>query len=324
MKCCLNIVDERRIENTVIVTGLRRIQRSIKKHGLLLTVMLAMRLVKNFRLDIAAEVKVIWARLQSKEGKVTRIVQGNYMQLDLSDVGISKELFLTGVHELHSTLEFRRNLKSGMTVLEVGANIGYYALIATQHIGPDGKIVAIEPSPPNVQALRKNIELNNAQDMIHVHPYAAGREAGHLPFYIVSKSNLSSFINRESYGIRLMSIVDVMVLPVDEILERERLTIDYFRMDLEGFESEVIEGMANTLQSERPPRGGFIEVHSRILNENGYSARGFLERMKELGYAVKTARWRGREDIAVHSNIEFYAHPLSEEAHWETFFVRSS
>ena len=246
------------------------------------------------------------------------------MKLDLSDVGISKQLYLTGVHEASSTRQFREELGPGMVLLEVGANIGYYALIATQHIRPAGRIVALEPSPVSLKSLQENLELNNVEDMVDVYPFAAGSQSGHLPFYMVSKRNLSGFINREGPGIDLVSEIVVKVTPVDDFLRTLDVTIDYFRMDLEGFEIEVVKGMCETLTAVPGPAGGFIEVHSRLLNENGFSARLFLEQMEAFGYHVKTARFRGREDTVVYSNVEFYRHRLSEEGHWETFFAHDT
>ena len=244
------------------------------------------------------------------------------MKLDLADSGISKELYLTGVHEANSTRQFRGELHPGMVLLEVGANIGYYTLIATQHIRPDGRIVALEPSPVSLRSLRENLRLNNVEHMVNIYPVAAGSRNGTSTFYMMSKRNLSGFINREGRGIDLLSEITVEVLPVDYILEKEGVAIDYFRMDLEGFETEVVKGMEATLTSVPGPAGGFIEVHSRLLNENGTSALSFLEQMKDFGYRIKTARFRGRGDVLVSSNDEFYAHPLSEEGYWETFFVR--
>ena len=246
------------------------------------------------------------------------------MKLDLSDAGISKQLYLTGVHEANSTRQFREEVRPGMVLLEVGANIGYYALIATQHIRPGGRIVALEPSPVSLRSLQENLKLNNVEDMVDVYPFAAGSQSGHLPFYMVSKRNLSGFINREGPGIDLISEITVKVVPVDDVLRKLDVTIDYFRMDIEGFEVEVVKGMVETLTTVPGPTGGFIEVHSRLLNENGSSARLFLEQMETFGYHVKTARFRGREDVVVYSNAEFYTHHLCEIEYWETFFARDT
>ena len=244
------------------------------------------------------------------------------MKLDLSDIGISRELFLTGTHEGYSTIQYKEELRPGMVVLEVGANIGYYTLIATKHIQPGGSVIALEPSPANLRSLEHNIWLNGVSDVIRLFPVAAGKRNVRLPFYVMPKGNTSGFISRNDSGFEPQLVIEVQVVPIDYLMNKEKLRCDYFRMDVEGYELDVIEGMTDTLTSTNPPVGGFIEVHSRILNERGSSARDFLERMRELGYQVKAARYRGRPDIMVKSNVEFYAHSLSEAGYWETFFTR--
>ena len=305
-----------------MVTVSTRFRRALAKHGLGGTIrVLVLRLVRR-GFEVWPNARILWAQTASPGGEVVREVQGFRMKLDLSDVGISRELYLTGVHEASSTRQFRDELYPGMVLLEVGANIGYYALIAAQHIRPGGRVIALEPSPVSLHSLRENLRLNSVEHMVSIYPFAAGSRNEHLPFYVVSKRNLSGFINREGRGINLLSEIAVEVVQIDDVLDKEGAMIDYFRMDIEGFETEVVKGMGATLTAVPGPTGGFIEVHSRILNENGSSARSFMERMARLGYRIKTARFRGRSDVVVSSNGEFYAHPLSEEGYWETFFSR--
>ena len=301
----------------------KRVARSIRKHGVLSTARMAFRLSLFNASLIPSEAKVLWAKI-SRGGVVIRQVQGSGMMLDLSDKGISRELFLTGVHEANSTLQFKEELRPGMVVLEIGANIGYYALIAAQRTAPNGLIVALEPSPVNVRSLHENLRLNGIQDRVRVFPFGAGREAAIAPFYIINKGNLSGFVKRDDNVVRPLSVIDVEVLPVDDLLKREDIKADYFRMDVEGLEADVIEGMVKTLNGPEAPLGGFIEVHPVLLKERGSSVRLFLERLRELGYRIKVARYRGRSDTVVHSYEELFSHPLFEASGcWEAFFVRS-
>src|SRR5690606_8002217 len=73
------------------------------------------------------------------------------MLLDLEDKGISRTLLLFGERELEHKIMLERVLRSGMTVLDIGANIGYYALMARGIIGPSGTLIAVEPSPSNIE-----------------------------------------------------------------------------------------------------------------------------------------------------------------------------
>ena len=300
----------------------RRLMAAIHRHGFGRTAAMAWRLVCRSAAQVWPNTKVMWARICAKDGCVTRVVEGSKMVLDLRDAGISKELFLSGVHEPHSTPDFKAELLPEMVLLEIGANVGYYALIAATVLHPRGRIIALEPSPHNVRLLETNASLNGVEDVFDVHQVAAGREPGKLPFYVVSKSNLCGFVNREGQGIRLIDTLDVPVVTVDDMLAELGRTIDYFRMDVEGFEFEVVRGMEKTLSGEAAPAGGFIEVHSEILNRRGSSGRAFVEHIRGLGYEIKMARYRGRADTAVASNLDFLEHPLCETGYWEAFFRR--
>ena len=244
------------------------------------------------------------------------------MTLDISDIGISRELFLKGVHERHSTDQYREELRAGMVVLEIGANIGYYTLISLQHVGPDGAVVALEPSPTNLETLHENLRLNDVSDKVRVYPLAAGSKAGTLPLYVMPWGNLCTFLKRSDHKFRPVEVIDAAVTTVDEFVEAEDLRIDYLRMDVEGFEGEVVKGMLKTLTASDGPVGAFIEVHSEYLSKSGSSGALFMERMYELGYSIKVSRFQGEDQEVVYSNPEYYAHPLSEEGFWETFFIR--
>ena len=310
----------REIMLALITDNFRRLNASRRKHGIAKACGMSVSVLVRGLLELPANMYIHVGRLRSTNGHVLRLVQGSKMLLDLSDAGISKELFLDGVHEANSTRQFMEEIKPGMVLLEVGANIGYYALIASRLVQPGGKVLALEPSPTNTRLLKQNVELNSMEKVVSVYQLAAGSCAETRPFYVSEKSNTSGFLRRHDIGIE--SCVLVKVQPVDDFLEAKGLRIDYFRMDVEGFETEVIAGMTKTLTGDSPPSGGFIEVHSRILNENGSSARSFLEGMYRFGYQVKKARYRGRDDVSVDSNEELYAHSLLETGYWETFFAQ--
>ncbi len=131
-------------------------------------------------------------------------------------------------------------------------------------------MLALEPSPANVKSLEENTKLNGLEDVVKIYPFAAGRQNGILPFYVVSKSNLCGFANREGPGIQFLEEVPVRLVPVDQVVEQEAVQVDYFRMDLEGFETEVIEGMTGTLSGPHPPSGGFIGAIQSSLIEKEY------------------------------------------------------
>ena len=104
-----------------------------------------------------------------RQRHVIRKVHNYEMVLDLYDQGLSRVLIFFGTRELDHKLILERELKEGMTMLDLGANIGYYALMESKLIGESGFIYALEPHPTNVDLLKTNIQLNKIDERIEVH-----------------------------------------------------------------------------------------------------------------------------------------------------------
>jgi len=124
---------------------------------------------------------------QAKTGKVVRKIFDNLMILDLNDEGIGRELYFKGVHEKNSTRFYVNEIKPGMRILEIGANIGYYALIGAKAVGDAGRVYAFEPSPDNFNLLQKNVMLNSLEDRFELYPYGVGAREDELTFYVMNQ-----------------------------------------------------------------------------------------------------------------------------------------
>ncbi len=253
----------------------------------------------------------------AKNGVLEKTVQGNRMILDLgNDEGISRELALYGVHERQSTAQIRCIVKKGMRILEVGANIGYYALLEGRLAGSDGFVDAIEPSPYNFELLTKNANLNPDVRM-ELRQAAFGAEKGRATFYVAKKSNLSGLIERDDAKDMYTDRIEVDVLTLDEYMKEK--SADLIRMDVEGYEYEVLQGGKQMLR-ERPPKYFFIEVHSELLHKKGSSGEDIVRTLKGYGYDVIKSFYRGSKKVQVSSTDAFLKHPLREVGYWETFF----
>ncbi|MBF0125290.1 MAG: hypothetical protein HQL60_08135, partial [Magnetococcales bacterium] len=104
--------------------------------------------------------KILWFRYVLKRHHIACQVHDYHMLLDVTDQGLSRTLLLFGTRELDHKIILERVLKPGMAVLDIGANLGYYALMEHRLIGPLGRLVAIEPSPSNQEILKMNLDLN--------------------------------------------------------------------------------------------------------------------------------------------------------------------
>jgi FkbM family methyltransferase len=300
----------------------------IKKHGLVGSITAAKKMGKGYLSTYANRLRnksaIMRARIFSEDFRVIREIQGSKMLLNLNDAGISQELFFTGIHEPESTNSLKGILSHGMTIVEVGANIGYYALLEAGIIGRNGHIIAFEPSPINMTTFRANIALNGLEDRIETYQMGVGNKTHRMQFHIINKGNLSSFYQRAySKDIQIISTIEVDVVALDDFFQSKPIKIDFLRMDVEGYEMEIIKGMQNMLKTEKAPDKLFIEIHSSLLNSNSYSCKLFIETLKIFHYEILIARYRGREDIRVSSTEELMNHPLREDGYWEAFFTRA-
>lgn len=253
--------------------------------------------------------------LLSKDGEIIKNVQGNKMILNLNDLGISRELALYGVHERNSTAYVKRIIKPGMRILEIGANIGYYAMIEARLAGENGHLYAFEPSPFNFDLLKRNLALNNFKNY-DIYLSAVGGERGRAKFYVDSRSNLSGFIKRA--GVEYADAIDVEIVTLDDFLKDKK--IDFIRMDVEGYEREILKGAENAFRNGILPEYFFIEIHSELLHKKNSSAAEIISFLNGFGYEVAKSFYRGGSKMVADSTEELLSHPYREKGYWETFF----
>ena len=101
------------------------------------------------------------------------------MKLHLDQKGLSRELMVYGVHERLETQLVQEMVRPGMNVLDVGGNIGYYALLEARIVGRRGRVLVLEPAPKNSEKLKRNIALNGWSDRVVPFNVAAGDADGY-------------------------------------------------------------------------------------------------------------------------------------------------
>jgi FkbM family methyltransferase len=157
-----------------------------------------------------------------------------------------------------------------MIVVDLGANIGYYALMEASLVGPTGHVYAIEPDPRNVGLLRDNIALNSFQEIIDVHEVAISDSDGAVPFVLSEMTNMSHLESCGSSSPKDHSIV-VRGQTLDTFLSGKRPP-DFLRMDIEGGEVEVLRSVA--AMADRFANGFRILLE---LHQHAYSHSRSLE-----------------------------------------------
>ena len=220
-------------------------------------------------------------RARSKTRYVESEILGNKMYLDLQDPGISSDLLRDGIREPFLTESIQKEIRKGDVIVDIGANIGYYALQEARLAGDNGRVYAIEPVPENVELLKKNIELNNYSN-IEVFQLAVGAASKTDYIYISNYRNTAAMIKTQSY----IDKVPVQVTTLDKFLENKPPP-NLIRMDVEGYEVEIVKGMTKLLESNKPLKL-IVELHPPyyVTKEK---RKDFLKTLKESRFQVKWA-----------------------------------
>ena len=192
---------------------------------------------------------------------------------------MAKFFGVKGSYEEETTTLFTEILKEGMTVLDIGANIGYFSLIASRLVGDKGKVFAFEPYHETFSLLQKNIEANGFNNVIPLEK-AASNQCGKQKLFLASDPGEHSLGGDDSY-----KSVEVDVTTVDEFIRQDNISVDLVKMDVEGAEMHVLEGMAETI-SKNPHMKIITEFVAEHLERNNCSPLAFLERLKGYGFRL--------------------------------------
>jgi len=215
---------------------------------------------------------------------VRRRIHDYQMHLDLEDRGISRTLILFGTREVEHRIMLQRIVRPGMRIFDIGANIGYYALMELRMLAGDGEVVCIEPSPANVELLRRNLAANGYDDVPVRRGAVSARKERRL-FHLATMSNLNTFHDTGS-GVQHLSgeSIEVQTWSVPDLAD-EFGAPDLIRMDVEGHEVEVIEGMLPAIREGTMAPNIIFETHNSRYGED-HDMRGTLKRLFEVGYVV--------------------------------------
>ena len=245
----------------------------------------------------------LWYLHKCGEGTVVDAdICGHQMLLDLSDRGISRKLYTEGVHEKEPSRVYISELKricSGanetVNIIEVGANIGYYVLKEAEVAGEVGRIHAFEPSQSNCELLKKNVDLNGYADIVNVVPKAIGDRNGTARFAVSEQSNRNTIEAEEENRGDLIGAVDVEMTTLESYLDTLGISaneIGAIRMDLEGYETVVIESIKDIFQSSEEVVA-YVEVHPEDIGES--ELKNIIDILDSCGFNLVYAHQHRRE-----------------------------
>jgi FkbM family methyltransferase len=214
---------------------------------------------------------------------VTRLDTGPWVRVS-GAAEFEWRVFDGRVKEDRTTRLFATLLRPGMTVLDVGANVGYYALTAAALVGPAGRVHAFEPTPAVAARLRENVALNDF-DHVAVNQVAVTDAPGTLRFHLsADDSEANSLCAVEPGG----ATIDVPATTLDDYAAGHGLgRVDFVKIDVEGAEVRALRGGRRLLSGPEAPMV-IIEVNPVTLRAAGAGPEELVAELESLGYACET------------------------------------
>ncbi len=208
---------------------------------------------------------------------VTQIRPGVIMELDGRDL-VTQSILMQGVWEPKVTAFVSSSLAPGNVFIDVGAHVGYYSLLAAPLVGPTGKVVAVEPNPPTIARLERNINLNQNTNVL-VQKVACTDKEETLKFFQAPTENTGGSSMFDANPGKETEI-QVAAVPLDKIVQSLALSrVDLVKIDVEGAELLVLRGMKGILANYRPKlsielQGPNVTAAEALIHDSGYTLVG--------------------------------------------------
>jgi FkbM family methyltransferase len=209
-----------------------------------------------------------------------RLPSGVWWMFDLNFIGTS---ILDGGYENAECRFEGRYVTAGMTVLDIGAHCGFHTLLLSKSVGPQGRVLAFEPSPFNLKRLRLHLAMNSCRN-VKVLPWALGEEDESGTLYEVKGNTVLNSLRPQANTMAARPTV-VAVKPLDKVLGELRIEkVDFIKLDVEGAELAALKGAERLLRAV--PRPVILcEVQEETTRAWGYSSREIVELLSAREFA---------------------------------------
>lgn len=237
-----------------------------------------------YRLPLARRLVSFLYRWLAPKGIILIKVREHKMYVDSRDITISRILLTVGSWERGTTRLFEDIIQKGMVVLDVGANIGYFTLIAAKLVGEEGKVFAFEPEPYNFDLLVRNLKLNGYHNVTPAQKAISDKNGRATLFldrtqwdqHSLSRRNVTNFSGNS---------IEVDVQTLDDFLKDFGHRVDFAKIDVQGAELAVIQGMRHIIESNKNLKL-VVEFNPEGLRRFGSSPEEFLNRLTGYGFKL--------------------------------------
>jgi len=207
-------------------------------------------------------------------------VNGNKIYLDSKDL---LSLSINPIHEENETNLVKKEVKKDNIVIDIGASIGYYTLLFAQLVGKNGKVFAFEPEQKNFELLKKNVEVNGYNNIILINK-AVSNNTGKKKF-LVTDNGQHRIVKNGSTNTN----IEVEIISLDDFFKDFDQKIDFIKIDAEGSEYFILEGMKKILK-ENDHLKIMTELNPTFLREIGIEPIEYAKKLVKNGFKLYDAR----------------------------------
>lgn len=204
-----------------------------------------------------------------KDIQTATLASGLKLQVDLGD-RLGADIYYGYYQEYFDSQLLLSLIPPGATVVDIGANSGYYAVLAASQAGNQGRVIAFEPHPDAYELLQQNTQINNLESILECHQVCIGSLDGETDFYLTEESSFSGISATGRAKVRQQ--VKLPIYRLDSFLAKLSISqVDVIKIDVEGYEFAVLAGALETLKAS-PNCLLMLEVSAKNLNPQRQTA----------------------------------------------------
>lgn len=171
-------------------------------------------------------------------------------------------------------------LEEGDVFVDLGANIGFFTLIAARIVGESGKVFAFEPTPGTKKFLTRNVSENDFDDRVVIEGYAVTDKCGKARFNVTELSECNSICDSEDAN---TNVIEVDTISLDEYFLKTPSSINLIKMDIEGQEFPAMRGMKEIVKAN-PDIKIIFEYHKQHIKENNLASVEIFQLLEDYGF----------------------------------------
>lgn len=250
-----------------------------------------------------------------EEGSIVKISRGMAVGMLWKRYHRNVNAYWLGNYELPVQRRIALELNDGDTFFDIGANAGFFSLVAAKVVGKTGRVVAFEPVPVSAMVVREQFEINNLAQCTCVES-AVGGSVGERVIVIPQGEDMKASLPKASlkevdgevHGEKPEGSFLVEVTTLDSFVESEGVAPNLVKIDVEGGEAEVLAGGSGLINSGKAPR--------IIVETHGQETVNFIEKnLRSAGYRFFDMRGKPLQSLFAERHLLAYPPRFAEEPH---------